>query len=88
MRFAPAADLADGLFDVVALRDVSRARLLRLLPTIFDGRHVGRPEVLVARAARVRVEPAEPSPLVGDGEVYGATPVEARVERAALRVLA
>lgn len=87
MRIAPMARPDDGWLDVVALRAVGRARLLRLFPKIFDGSHVGEPEVLVERARHVRVEPSEPSPLLGDGEVYGATPVEARVLPGALRAL-
>lgn len=87
MRIAPDAQPDDGLFDVVALRRVSRGRLLQLFPKIFDGSHVREPDVLVRRAARVVIEPAEPSPLLGDGEVYGATPVTVEMRAAALRCL-
>ncbi len=88
MLIAPDASPEDGLFDVIALRQVGRARLLRLFPLLFSGRHVGRPEVLVARARKVEIAPAEPSPLLGDGEVYGRTPVEVELLPRALRVLA
>lgn len=87
MRIAPAARPDDGLFDVVALRRVSRARLLRLFPKIFDGSHVTEPDVLVARAREVVIEPATPSPLLGDGEVYGTTPVRVAMRERALRCL-
>jgi diacylglycerol kinase (ATP) len=87
MRIAPAAVADDGLLDIIALRDVSRARLLRLFPKIFGGSHVDEPDVLVARAKRIRIEPAEPSPLLGDGEVYGATPVDIECLPRVLRLL-
>lgn len=87
MRIAPDARADDGLFDVIALREVGRLGLLRLFPKIFDGSHVGEERVLVARASRVRIEPAEASRLVLDGEVLGETPVAADVRPGALRLL-
>jgi YegS/Rv2252/BmrU family lipid kinase len=87
MKVAPEASAEDGAFDVIALRKVSRARLLRLFPMIFEGRHVGQPDVLVTRARRVEIAPADASPLLGDGEVYGRTPVRVELLPRALRVL-
>jgi diacylglycerol kinase (ATP) len=87
MRIAPDAAPDDGLLDVIALRQVGRARLLRLFPMIFEGRHVGQPEVLVARARRIEIAPAEPSPLLGDGEAYGRTPCAVEALPGALHVL-
>lgn len=87
MRIAPMARADDGWLDVVALRAVGRAHLLALFPRIFSGSHVGHPRVFIGRAREVRIDPAEPSPLLGDGEVYGESPVRVRVRPAALRLL-
>lgn len=87
MRIAPAADPFDGLLDVVLVRKIGRARLLRLFPKIFDGSHIGRPEVETFRAREVTIVPAKPSALLVDGEVAGRTPVRASVRPGALRVL-
>lgn len=87
MRIAPQAEPDDGWLDVVALRRVGRVKLLRMFPLIFSGKHVGHERVLVERARRVRIEPAEPSPLLGDGEVYGGTPVDVSVAPRAWRLL-
>ena len=38
MMLAPAADLQDGMLDVVIIKDMRRLRFLRLLPTVFHGR--------------------------------------------------
>lgn len=87
MRIAPMAKPDDGWLDVVALRDVGRPGLLGLFPRIFTGSHVHDPRVLVARAKSIRIEPAEPSPLLADGEVYGETPCHVEALPGALRVL-
>jgi len=86
MIIAPEADASDGKLDIIALRGGGRARLLRLFPKIFDGTHVESPHVFVAQAARVKIEPTRDSPLLGDGEVYGTTPVEVEVHAAALKM--
>lgn len=87
MKAAPDAKHDDGMLDVIALRKVGRIGLLRLFPKIFSGEHVGHERVLVARAKEIRIEPSQPSPLLGDGEVYGTTPVTATVVPKALRML-
>jgi diacylglycerol kinase (ATP) len=87
MDAAPAARPDDGKLDLVALRAIGRGGLLRVFPKIFKGTHVGHPCVLVERASRVRVEPATPERLLGDGEVFGSTPADVEAMPAALRVL-
>ncbi|MFA5861169.1 MAG: sphingosine kinase, partial [Candidatus Thermoplasmatota archaeon] len=87
MEVAPMALPDDGVLEVVALRAVGRVGLLRLFPKIFSGAHVGHERVLLGRAKHVRIEPREPSPLLGDGEIYGSTPVDVDVVPQALRVL-
>jgi diacylglycerol kinase (ATP) len=88
MLMAPLASMDDGLLDVVALREVGRGGLLRIFPKIFDGSHMADPKVFSARAKDVRIAPAEPSRILGDGELFGATPLRARVLPRALRLLA
>lgn len=87
MLIAPQAESDDGLLDVVALHEVSRGGLLRIFPRIFKGTHIGHERVFSARAREIRIEPDEESPLLGDGEVYGRTPVEIRVLPGAVRAL-
>lgn len=87
MKIAPFAEPDDGAADVVAVRNVGRAGLVRLLTQVFDGRHVGDDRVMYERAARVRIEPARPSPLLVDGEILGTTPVSLEVLPAAIEIL-
>jgi diacylglycerol kinase (ATP) len=99
MRIAPGAELDDGLLDVVVVGAASRAALVRALPSVYDGRHVDRPDVHVHRGRRVALSGAVTGsggsvPVGGDGEplgslpVPGSDPVVARVLPAALTVVA
>ena len=96
MRIAPDAVLDDGLLDVVVIGAASRRDLVRSLPRVYDGSHVGLPEVTVLRGARVELaaEARTPVPVGGDGEPlgvlpgFGEGPWVVEVRPAALRVLA
>lgn len=98
MHIAPDAVVDDGLLDVVVIEAASKWGLMRALPTVYDGKHVERPEVTVLRGSVVEVS-ADPSrggpvPAGGDGESIGALPRRdsepgvARVLPGALRVIA
>ena len=89
MKMAPAAKPTDGLLDVLTVEGAGPLELLNLLVRhLRKGTHVNHPKVKIRRAARLRIEPGEPSPLLLDGEVMGTTPVEAEVLPGALRILA
>jgi diacylglycerol kinase (ATP) len=87
MRIAPQARLDDGLLDLCFVRQVGKARLLRLFPTVFSGRHVGIKEVEYFQAERVRVETETPLDVYADGEFICQTPVEVTVAPKAMRVI-
>ncbi len=73
---APDARMDDGLLDVVMLRKLSRARVLRLFPTIYSGQHVAFEEVRTLKARKIRISGPPGMPLAVDGEFRGTTPVE------------
>jgi diacylglycerol kinase (ATP) len=87
LRIAPEADFADGQLDICFVRQVRRARLLRLLPKVFAGQHVALPEVQYFKAVRLRLETEVPLDVYADGEFVCHTPVEVRVVPKALRVI-
>ena len=87
LRIAPAADFADGQLDVCFVRQAGKARLLRLLPKVFSGRHVRLPEVEYFKAARLRLETEVPLDVYADGEFVCRTPIEVSVVPKALRVI-
>jgi diacylglycerol kinase (ATP) len=73
---APAAITDDGLLDVTLLSKLSRRRVLRLFPTIYDGRHVGFDEVTTRKAKHIRISAPEAMSMAPDGEFAGCTPAE------------
>lgn len=85
MHIAPDARPDDGLLDVVLLGAPSRARLLRLLPTVYRGTHIRQPEVQVVRGRRVRVESTGVA-AYGDGELIAELPVSVEVLPHALAI--
>ena len=91
MMIAPDADPADGLLDVVALHDMTRAQGALLAQHIYKGAHLGRPGVSVARGRRIEAEPLASGAEVlvdMDGETPGRLPLTAELAPAALRLRA
>jgi YegS/Rv2252/BmrU family lipid kinase len=88
MKIAPTAKVDDGLFDVVAVGDVSALTVLANSYRLYLGTHLGMQEVRHARARRVRAEPAAAHEvkLELDGELVGRLPAEFEILPAALRV--
>lgn len=70
-RIAPAADVADGMLELVIADALSRTGILGLVPHAMRGSHVGREGVNVLRARRVVVETDEPLVVHADGEIIG-----------------
>ena len=95
MKIAPLAAVEDGLLDVVVIEAASRLALIRSLPKVYDGGHLGLPEVttLTGRRVEVRADARVPVPVGGDGEALGdlpglaAPPLVVEVRPGALRML-
>lgn len=85
MRIAPDYSMTDGLLDVTIIHPVSRATLLRLLPTMFSGGFVKDPAVERLRAMHVTIDGDE---LYGmaDGESLGDVPLDLAAVAGALTV--
>jgi YegS/Rv2252/BmrU family lipid kinase len=66
----PRAEPDDGYLDFVFAGELGRLKLLRLLPTTFDGSHVERPEVTYVRTTRLTIDCDPPTPIQADGELF------------------
>lgn len=86
MLICPNADHGDGLLDVTMVHSASRIKLIRLLPTVFSGRHVELAEVSTTRARSVYVE-CPGINAYADGDYACPLPAEITVVPAALRIL-
>lgn len=85
----PRAEPDDGLLDFVFAAGMGRLRLLRLLPTTFDGSHIEQPEVRYERTTRLDITCDLPTPIQADGELFerAATHIAYEVLSSHLRVL-
>ena len=86
MRICPDADHSDGLLDVTMVHTASRAKLIRLFPTVFKGTHIDLDEVTTDRARTITVE----SPGINayaDGDLVCPLPAEISAVPGALKVL-
>ncbi|MYR40501.1 diacylglycerol kinase family protein [Streptomyces sp. SID5910] len=84
---APAAEVDDGLLEVVMIHHAPRRLFFALMNELASGAHVHRPQVRVLRGKEVRIEADRPVPYGADGEVEAVVPVTARVLPGALHVL-
>jgi diacylglycerol kinase (ATP) len=87
LRICEGAEMTDGLLDVVIIKPVSKAGLLRVYPRLFKGTHVTHPAYEVHRAKRVSVAAARVV-AYADGERIGPLPVTVDAAPAALEVRA
>ncbi len=87
LRLAPGAALDDALLDVVMIEDLSRIRVLALLPRLMGSGELRTSRVKRWRAQRVRLTTNRPCLFHGDGEIIGTTPVDIEVVPRAIQVL-
>jgi diacylglycerol kinase (ATP) len=86
MLICPHADHADGLLDITMVHSASRTKLVRLLPTVFNGTHVVLDEVTTSRARSVYVE-CPGINAYADGDFAGPLPVTVSAVPGALKIL-
>ena len=71
MQVAPQARPDDGLFDLVLVGEVAGWELIRRLPQVYLGLHLGARPVHYRQGREVRLEPLAPLPVFDvDGETY------------------
>lgn len=88
MQLAPAAELDDGMLDVVLIGALPKARVLTALPRVFKGAHVENPAVRIERVRELRVDADRSFVVYADGDPVGQTPATIRVTPGAVGVLA
>jgi len=87
LLLAPRADTADGVVDLVRCNAIGRARILRSLPTLFDGSHLALPFVSSRQARRIDFEVDAPLQVSIDGDCVTMRPTYLDVLSAAIQVL-
>lgn len=88
---SPNSSVTDGWLEVVIAEGMSRARLLRIFPTLKDGTHIRCPEIRIERAKRVTISQSADGAILpaafADGELVGSEPLNVTVAPRALKVL-
>ncbi len=80
MKLAPGAIIDDGLLDFVAFGDLGRAEVLfKVMPGLYEGRHVAHPKVSTSRGRRFRFECPDETLVDLDGETVGNLPLTVTV---------
>lgn len=87
MRLAPEAALDDGVFDVVMIAHLRKARFLRLLPSVFSGTHVEQDEVTILRGSTIELSADRAFTIYADGDPLAVLPATLRVLPAAVQVM-
>lgn len=85
MKISPNSEIDDGELEVFILHEVSRARLLRIFPTVYEGKHLGFPEVEIFKAKSVSIS-NDAFPMTCDGELIGPAPFSVQLHSGALSV--
>lgn len=87
MKLAPGALFDDGVLDFVEFGELSRAEVLfKVLPGVYDGRHVAHAKVFTYRGQHFRFECPQETLVDLDGETVGNLPLTVTVLKQALRV--
>ena len=66
----PPAELADGMFNFVAVQEVSRLVLLRLVPAFMQGSHLTHPKIVSGDFNKISIQADQPLFIHLDGEVF------------------
>jgi diacylglycerol kinase (ATP) len=87
IKIAPGAVPTDGELDLCVIDQVSRLRMITLLPRVLLGRHRSQPEVEFKRTKRLHIESVDQLELWADGERIASTPATIEVAPGAVDVV-
>jgi len=87
LRFAPGADSADGLLNLVTFEHGSWRNGLRYLWAVLDGRHTQLFDCRTAVASRIQITSELPAPYQVDGDPGGMLPLDLKLAAARVRVV-
>ena len=79
MQIAPAADLRDGLFEIVLMQDLPPRWLPVVIPSLYLRQAHRLPQVKIFRGRKVTLEAEAPVFLDIDGELEGSLPCEFQI---------
>jgi diacylglycerol kinase (ATP) len=75
---SPDAKIDDGVFQYVGIKQISRARMFRLLPEVMNGTHLKFPEVSSGTFKQMEITSDRPLYIHTDGEIFAGFGVDVR----------
>jgi len=87
MKIAPLASVDDGLLDVIIVENATKLQLLRALPLVLKGKHLGSPLVKTFKAKDIQIASGEDLDVFADGEFVCKLPVHIEIVPRALTVI-
>ncbi|HRI73185.1 MAG TPA: diacylglycerol kinase family lipid kinase [Fimbriimonadaceae bacterium] len=87
MRMCPDAVLNDGLLDAVWAESLSAVELSKLLPLVYEAKHIGHPKVKSRTFRRMRIDSVPAGAFHLEGDLKGESPLEVEVVPGALRMV-
>jgi YegS/Rv2252/BmrU family lipid kinase len=79
MKISPTSIINDGLVECLVLRDLSKRKLMKVFPKVFDGTHLEIDEFEIFQGKHFKAW-SDPVKITNpDGEMYGVTPLEITV---------
>ena len=82
------AIIDDGLFDVVLFKRLGYLEIIKYLQNVVFSSDISAPDIEYFQTKHLRVSSAQDVPLELDGELAGSCPIDFRIQKKALRVLA
>lgn len=86
-KIAPKADVSDGLFDVIIIKNSDIMNMANIFFSIFTGDHINHPDVLYFKSNKIKIKSKEEVPIDIDGEYGGNLPAEFEIVEKAFRIL-
>jgi diacylglycerol kinase (ATP) len=85
MKVCPAADIQDGLLDIMILAPVPKLEFIRIFPSVFKGLHVTHPAVSILQGRSIQIN--ADAVAYADGERIGELPLDVSISHNQLKVL-
>lgn len=79
MKLSPDSIINDGILECSILRDISKRKVLKVFPKVFDGTHLDLEEFSIYRGKHFKVWSDPVKVTNPDGDMYGVTPLEITV---------
>ena len=65
----PEAKVDDGFFNTCFIENIAKMKILKLLPSAINGKHLREPEVFMKQTKSIEIKTKSPLPIYYDGEL-------------------